>query len=196
MHVAKAKLVHIIHRGTETFTAEYEIDEEPIIAGWHKDRQIYIRDPSVSPFHFKIFFHNQHWWIEDLNSPKGTRLNGINTAIQRLCHMDIIGAGASELQFQIVSNSSSITLAPDLCKKQSQIDYTSNHRLAVPLRASLRIVLDNLLKTDSDFDAFCLDYFPQVKNRLTNGMDRVAKMNLLIDKTDQSIGTHIKEHFK
>ena len=45
-------------------------------------------------------------------------------------------------------------------------------------------MLDNLLKTDSDFDAFCLDYFPQVKNRLTNGMDRVAKMNLLIETSE------------
>jgi len=45
----------------------------------------------------------------------------------------------------------------------------------------LRVLLTNKLRTDSDFDAFCLDHFPSIKMRFSNGMDRVAKMNLLIE---------------
>lgn len=40
--------------------------------------------------------------------------------------------------------------------------------------------LANALRTDADFDAFCLNYFPAVYHRLGRGMDRVEKENILI----------------
>jgi hypothetical protein len=53
---------------------------------------------------------------------------------------------------------------------------------AEPTRASLRKLLQRVLPSDSDFDAFCLDYYPDVHGRLSNGIDRVAKANALIQK--------------
>jgi formylglycine-generating enzyme required for sulfatase activity/tRNA A-37 threonylcarbamoyl transferase component Bud32 len=38
-----------------------------------------------------------------------------------------------------------------------------------------------VLRTDSDLDAFCGDYFPEVYARFTQGMDRVAKVTQLFD---------------
>ena len=46
-------------------------------------------------------------------------------------------------------------------------------------RASLRKLLGKVFPDDSDLDAFCIDHFPDVGARFTNGMDRVAKINLL-----------------
>lgn len=47
-------------------------------------------------------------------------------------------------------------------------------------RLSVRKMLNHVLKTSSEFDAFCLDHFPVVYRKFTNGMDSVARMNMLL----------------
>lgn len=47
-------------------------------------------------------------------------------------------------------------------------------------RAMLRKLLDAVLPIDSDFESFCIDSFPDVTCRFSNGMDRTQKVNLLI----------------
>lgn len=44
----------------------------------------------------------------------------------------------------------------------------------------LRDLINNMIKSDSDLEQFCLDYFDKVQKRFTNGMDRVQKVNLLL----------------
>lgn len=56
-----------------------------------------------------------------------------------------------------------------------------------PSRAGLRKLLMHHLRTDSQFDAFCLDYFPEVYRLFSGGMDQVAKYNLLLAQIDPSI---------
>ncbi len=46
-------------------------------------------------------------------------------------------------------------------------------------RAGVRKLLDQI-PTDADFDAFCLDFFPEVQARFAGGMDRVQKTTLLL----------------
>lgn len=55
---------------------------------------------------------------------------------------------------------------------------------AAPVNVSkraLRQFLQAVLVTDSDLEAFCLDYFPAIKRRFSSGMDRDAKLSLLIE---------------
>lgn len=47
-------------------------------------------------------------------------------------------------------------------------------------RGALRELLQETLGTTEEFDAFCLDWFPNVYARFTSGMDRVARTNLLL----------------
>jgi hypothetical protein len=49
-----------------------------------------------------------------------------------------------------------------------------------PHRASLRQALLRALPGDSDLDAFCLDFYASVHQRFSQGMDRQAKLNLLL----------------
>lgn len=49
-----------------------------------------------------------------------------------------------------------------------------------PDRATLRQLLRAQFRTDQDFEAFCLDHFPEVHERFGCGMDRVGKTNLLL----------------
>jgi 3',5'-cyclic AMP phosphodiesterase CpdA len=51
-------------------------------------------------------------------------------------------------------------------------------------RTRLRRALNQLLITDDDFEAFCIDWFPDVFRRLSSGMDRVQKTNLLLELQD------------
>lgn len=51
-------------------------------------------------------------------------------------------------------------------------------------RHSIRDLLKRRLRSDADFEAFCLDFFPSVQARFTAGMDRVVKMNLLLEQVD------------
>lgn len=50
----------------------------------------------------------------------------------------------------------------------------------------LRTQLTNVLRTDPELDAFCLDYFSEVYCRFTQGMDRITKVNLLLTLAEPS----------
>lgn len=47
-------------------------------------------------------------------------------------------------------------------------------------RNELRRLLNEVLRVDADLDAFCLDFFPEVHQRFSAGMDRPQKVNLLL----------------
>lgn len=49
-------------------------------------------------------------------------------------------------------------------------------------RAVLRKLIDDVLLSDSDLEAFALDYFPQIKRQWSDGMERVRKLNLLLER--------------
>jgi hypothetical protein len=55
---------------------------------------------------------------------------------------------------------------------------------AGPSRAALRRMLSQILRSSSDLEAFCLDHFTEVHDRFTDGMDRVARFNLLLSRVD------------
>lgn len=53
-----------------------------------------------------------------------------------------------------------------------------------PTPYSVRKLMDVVLRTSSDFDAFCLDHFQDVARRFSEGMTRVARENLLLQIVD------------
>ncbi len=72
-------------------------------------------------------------------------------------------------------------------KKQPVVQPTRPDRSHLPKRAWLRDVLNDVLRTDSDFDAFCGDYFQATYRRFAGGMDSVSKRNLLLDCEDLAV---------
>lgn len=50
-------------------------------------------------------------------------------------------------------------------------------------RAFLRPLVRDLFPTDSELEAFCLDSLPAVQERFTNGMDRLSKVNLMLQSS-------------
>lgn len=57
--------------------------------------------------------------------------------------------------------------------------------MATPVtRSELRQLISRLLRTDSDQDAFVLDYFHHIYRLFTAGMNRTQKVNLLFESAD------------
>ena len=60
-------------------------------------------------------------------------------------------------------------------------------------RHDLRKKIDSQLRTDQDLDAFFVDFFPDVYRRLSSGMQRAAKVNLLFTLVEaQEISAQLK----
>ena len=51
-------------------------------------------------------------------------------------------------------------------------------------KAALRRLLQAVLISDSDLEAFCIDYFPDVSRRFSSGMDRIQKLSMLLAAED------------
>ena len=60
----------------------------------------------------------------------------------------------------------------------------------------VRRQLDEVLRTDADLDAFCLDHFPAVHRRFGAGMERTAKVTLLLQLVPglDLIAARLREH--
>lgn len=56
----------------------------------------------------------------------------------------------------------------------------------IPTSASLRKVIDAVLKGDADLDAFCHDHHVDVYRRFSDGMDRHRKVTLLLQHAERS----------
>ncbi len=74
------------------------------------------------------------------------------------------------------------TKSTSLGKKGSEGSSSrSESRITI---AFVRQQLNQHLRSASDFDAFCLDYFSEVYARFTSGMDRVSRTSLLLSIAD------------
>ena len=51
----------------------------------------------------------------------------------------------------------------------------------------LRALLRDTLRTEPDFNTFCLDYFPDVHRKFTGSMDGLAKENFLLQSVSEPI---------
>lgn len=56
---------------------------------------------------------------------------------------------------------------------------------ATPTAASLSLVIDKILRCDAELEAFCLDHFPRVRIRFSDGMERRIKVTLLLAQEDR-----------
>ena len=50
--------------------------EEACTVGRSQDNRVVLTDSSVSRNHARFFFNENAWWVEDLGSKNGTKVNG------------------------------------------------------------------------------------------------------------------------
>lgn len=94
------RLVPVDMDGFETL----EIKQTEVILGRDPNNKIFIPNETVSAQHARLYFSEQHWWINDLNSTNGTYLN--NELIDRPCVLtdnDVIMIGQAKFAIQIIT---------------------------------------------------------------------------------------------
>ncbi len=86
--------------------------EKECVLGRHRTCGLVVRDVKASRQNSRVFLLEGEWWVEDLGSSNGTRLNGkLLQARSRMKSGDVISIGASEIT--LVSEHAATTTAPD-----------------------------------------------------------------------------------
>lgn len=81
-------------RGTE------RVLDGPIIIGRHASADLSIEDPGVSRRHAKLTAKGRDWYVEDLGSANGTRVNGVTiTDPTKLEDGDVVAVGSTSAIF-------------------------------------------------------------------------------------------------
>ena len=98
---AQARLL-IRERGLER---SIELDGSAIAIGRSRENQIEIDDISSSRRHCRLFFADNIWSVEDLQSRNGTLVNGILIRRQELNPGDCIEIGKTRIFFERIPTS-------------------------------------------------------------------------------------------
>jgi len=87
-----------VRSGSEKTSSSRHFLQPEIVLGRDPICDIYISDETVSARHARLTFHHGQWWVEDLNSTNGTRLNQEPVSQPTvLTTGDEIGLGATQL---------------------------------------------------------------------------------------------------
>lgn len=95
VRLPKARLV-LAEKGAER---EIALTQPDTTVGRDPGNPVVVSDPQASRRHARIFLDNGDFWVEDLKSRNGTRVNGEIATRQKLKSGDQIGVGDSILTF-------------------------------------------------------------------------------------------------
>ncbi|HLH72622.1 MAG TPA: FHA domain-containing protein, partial [Chloroflexota bacterium] len=96
----KGKL-HIVQLGTES---EVILSQSETVLGREASNPVVLKDPLASRRHARIILENGDYWIEDLKSLNGTRVNGeVLSERRKLASNDQIKIGDIVLTFMLES---------------------------------------------------------------------------------------------
>lgn len=74
---------------------------QPCLIGRGADNDVALEDAEASRRHAMLFHHEDHWWLSDMGSRNGVRVNGMRlTHARRLRDGDELRIGAQKLSFQ------------------------------------------------------------------------------------------------
>lgn len=151
-------LVIKVYQGGQRVGTHY-FDKQEIAIGKLQGQDIVLPAEDVSRQHARITWSGTTVTVTDSNSTSGTwqRLSGSRT--EHFSQMSISICGY-ELCFEIVEDGTKPPRSRDT--------------------SAVRRRLGELLRSETDFAAFVLDCFPAVYKQFAEGMNRVAKENLLL----------------
>jgi len=100
--------------------AQFELTGECVL-GRQRECDVALRENGASRKHARVFLADGVWWVEDLGSANGTRLNSSRIeARSSLRNGDAIRIGASEVQFHCSERESAPSVQPSLVRLDPQ----------------------------------------------------------------------------
>lgn len=174
--------------GPET-SRTMSFDKSSINIGRVQGNDVVLPSPQVSKQHVQIIVKEAILVLIDISSVNGTYLNGLRVlGSMQLRVNDEINVGPYRIKIM------SKNLSTQTSQEGSNENQLISKEKAEPTRPYIRKMLNYILKSDSELDEFCIDYLPEIRQRITSSMDRTMKINLIIEnanmKTILSIVTH------
>ena len=174
--------------------------------GRSTENELIIMDGRVSRFHAYVKHGERGLTIVDLSSTNGTYLKRADSTIQvgtaPLVNGDKIIISEYIIELYLDSDSETphaatlTKLMIDDAPSSTDPNYSITEKpyqsqqstpMLSPTIHSLRQLIGLILTTDPELDAFCLDNFSSVKKLFTSSMDRVSKINILLEKEQPHI---------
>ncbi|MCA9801638.1 MAG: FHA domain-containing protein [Cyanobacteria bacterium HKST-UBA02] len=80
----------------------FTINDSKVALGRAPDNQVVLpEDGYASAYHAQIYWDDGAWWVEDLNSSNGTKVNDqLLNAAWRLAPSDVIRVGRTEFRIE------------------------------------------------------------------------------------------------
>ena len=178
-------IVYQLNSGLQARPETYFFDvanHGAINIGRGQNNHILLKGKKISNQHARILVEDGKLIIMDLDSRNG--LYSVNLSRRRritrlrIGNADIFGIGNYALHVfsDNIDETSSDSHSASQNANNSRIPLLSASTLT---RRMLRQVINDILRTEADVDAFCIDYFPVVAKRFSGSMDRQARLNLL-----------------
>lgn len=89
----------ILQFKNKTTTSSFSLDVPQVVIGRFKTADLHINDTYLSGRHARILVVHNFYYIEDLGSRNGTKVNGEPISFIRLAHQDVIKLGQTDLRF-------------------------------------------------------------------------------------------------
>src|SRR3954447_7986306 len=78
---------------------ELRFDKQPVVIGRVQECDVILYDAGVSRRHAQVFENKGSWFIEDLGSSNGTKVNGTRVQVQKLEAGDALTIGPVVMSF-------------------------------------------------------------------------------------------------
>lgn len=163
----------------------------------------------LSPSFLSGGFTGAEWAAAFVDDPSGQKRKLIPVRVEpcelpgllrAIVHIDLVGKNEEEARKALLAGlresgrpqqpprfpgpGKNLAAAAAAAPAAAPFPPASASSLAATRSAELRKLIAKKLATDSDLDAFCIDYFPHIKRRFSNGMDRRQKESYLLEGTN------------
>ena len=103
---ARTPAIHLQIKNRHRIISFQTFTKSLIVLGRNPECDVRLDDQTASAHHAKLSYHHSQWWVEDLDSTNGTKLNKVKLTIPTvLTSDDEIQCGKIKITFTLNDNS-------------------------------------------------------------------------------------------
>jgi general secretion pathway protein E len=127
------------------WTRRIDFGGDPISVGRHPDNQIQFNDDGLSRKHCVFERRPDGWWVTDLGSRNGTKLNGVRITTASMSSGDVVRVGNLEIRFMSPESVAKAAAAAAASGARGAATVDGSARATTGYEAAIRRVCDAAL---------------------------------------------------
>jgi general secretion pathway protein E len=127
------------------WTRRIDFGGDPISVGRHPDNQIQFNDDGLSRKHCVFERRQDGWWVTDLGSRNGTKLNGVRITTASMSSGDVVRVGNLEIRFMSPESVAKAAAAAAASGARGAATVDGSSRATTGYEAAIRRVCDAAL---------------------------------------------------